>query len=201
MDLQYLIENFDNLIIYFIPASAFMLTFKLFARYSSQTKLLSAETIVLSYIMTSVIRYFNPSASVVAILAIALIAGIICALIKNSRWVEEQFKKKFQKVYWDNIWYGITDYKYGTYLHVYIDGTDISYRGAFRDDYTDEAGHRWIVLSNYRMFKGFDESGENSENLITVEDFRKDDTKRVAIDTTKVCRAEIRYHKDSVKIK
>ena len=201
MDLQYLIENFDKLIIYFIPASAFMLTYKLFVRYSSQNKLLSVETIVLSYIMTSVIRCFIPGASVVTILAIALIAGVICAFIKNSMWVEERFKKKLQKVYWDNIWYGITDYKYGTYLHVYVDGTDISYRGAFRDDYTDDAGHRWIVLSNYRMFKEYDVAGENEGSLVTIEDFREDDTKRIAIDTTKVCRAAIRYHDDSVKIK
>lgn len=200
MDLQYLIENLDKILIYFVPASVFMASYQIIVRYSDDVKIFSAGSVVLSYVMTTIIRAVWPAASTQAILAIAFIAGAIFALIKNSRVTETFFKKKLQKVYWGNVWYGITDYEHGTYLHVYVDGTDISYRGAFRDDYKDDEGHTWIVLSNYRMFKGFDDNGDNGDGLITLEDYRQDDTKRVAIDTTKVSRVSMRYSKDSVKI-
>lgn len=200
MDLQYLIENLDKILIYFVPASVFMASYQIIVRYSDDVKIFSAGSVVLSYVMTTIIRAVWPAASTQAILAIAFIAGAIFALIKNSRVAETFFKKKLQKVYWGNVWYGITDYEHGTYLHVYVDGTDISYRGAFRDDYKDDEGHTWIVLSNYRMFKGFDDNGDNGDGLITLEDYRQDDTKRVAIDTTKVSRVSMRYSKDSVKI-
>lgn len=200
MDLEYLIENFDKLIIYFIPASVFMLSYRIFVRYAANTKLLSAETVVLSYVMTSVIRFLYPQASILVILVIAFAAGIAFACLKNTECVEKFFKKRLNKIYWDNIWYGITDYKHGCYLHVFLEGADISYRGAFRDDYKDDAGHTWIVLSNYRMFKGYDEAGEDGTTLKILEDFREDDTKRVAIDTSKILRFSIRYSEESVKI-
>lgn len=201
MGLEYIIENFDQLIIYFVPASIFLFTFKIISREAPNTKLFSPETVVLSYGMTSVVRFFYPESNVFFILVLAAAAGIFCALVKNSRTFEVLIRKTLKKVYWTNVWHGITDYKHGDYLHLFIEGSDISYRGAYRSDYKDDDGHTWLILSNYRMFRGYDIAGDGGDSLVTIEDFREDDTKRIAIDTSKVCRAAIRYHDDSVKIK
>ena len=154
----------------------------------------------LRYERTTVIRLLDPQAEIMVIMVIASVSGIVGAGRKNEEFVEKFFKKRLNKIYWDNIWYGITDYKHGCYLHVFLEGTDISYRGAFRDDYNDDSGHTWIVLSNYRMFKGYDEAGENGTTLSILEDFKGDDTKRIAIDTSKISRFSIRYSQNSVKI-
>lgn len=52
MNIEYLINNLDQIMIYFIPATVFMVAYRLTARYSAPRELFSANTVIWSYVLT-----------------------------------------------------------------------------------------------------------------------------------------------------
>lgn len=196
MDFKWLLDNIDTVISVFVPASAFMIGYAFVAHYSTKPKIFSAETVVCSYLITTGIAHFWPWANTFYIVFGCFLVGILAGVLKNCVWFEAAYKKVFHKVYNDNVWYGISDYKHGCYVHVFLDGPEISYRGMLRDDYTDTLGNTWIVLSNYIMYRNYD-GGE----CCAIENFTKDDTREIALNTAKINRASIHYSQKSHKIK
>lgn len=196
MDWEYLLNNLDKIIIYFIPASSFMIAYGLIAHYTKEFKIFSAEIIVISYIIAHVLQFLIPSITTFGIVIIAFILGILAGLIKNSEKYETFYKKYFHKVYNDNVWYGISDFKHGCYIQTFLENSDISYRGSFRDDYKDSNGTIWIVISNYMMYRGYD-----TDKCKIIEDYSGDDTRRIVLDTSKISRVSVHYSSKSVKIK
>lgn len=195
MNIEYLINNLDQIMIYFIPATVFMVAYRLTARYSAPRELFSANTVIWSYVLTVGLRWFWPNISIPIIIAVSFALGFFGGIVRNSGFVAFLLDKVFYKSLDEDVWYAISDFKKGTTLRVYLDDSDISYQGYFTEDHKSEDGHRWIVLTNYKKFVG--NESHTDEPLF---DYKEDNTRKIVLDTTKISRAEIKYPRNSCKI-
>lgn len=194
-NIQFIIENLDKIMVYFIPASIFMVAYHLTARYSSKTTIFSIDTIVGSYVLTSTFRWIYPSIDILMITIVSFVLGFLSGIIRNSRLLTFLLDKLFYKTLDEDVWYAISDFKKGTILRVYLNNSSVSYRGYFTEDHKSEDGHRWIVLTNYRKY-------DNSElhEDVPILDYKDDDTRKILLDTSTISRVEIKYPSGSSKI-
>lgn len=195
MDIKYIIENLDGLMIYFIPASIFVMAYHLTARYSLKKSLFSANTVIGSYVIVSGLKWVYPQISSVMIIIISFVSGFLVGIIRNSRLTAFVMDKMFYKTLDEDVWYAISDFKKGTILRVYLNNSPVSYRGYFTEDHKSEDGHRWILLTNYKKYNGSEEHEDEP-----ILDYKQDDTRKILLDTTNISRVEIKYPTGSSKI-
>ncbi len=195
MNIEYIVNHLDQIMVYFVPATVFMIAYRLTARYSTPRELFSVNTVIWSYILTVGLRWIYPSISIPLIIATSFALGFLGGVVRNSGAVAFLLDKFFYKSLDEDVWYAISDFKKGTTLRVYLNDSDISYQGYFTEDHKSEDGHRWIVLTNYKKFVGSESHAD--EPLF---DYKEDDARKIVLDTTKISRVEIKYPKNSSKI-
>lgn len=195
MNIEYILENLDKIMVYFVPATVFMFAYKLTARYSAKRDIFSATTIIWSYVLTVVLRSVYPQISILAILAFPFAFGFVGGILRNSEFVSCILDQFFYKTLEEDVWYAISDFEKGTTLRVYLSDSDVSYRGYFTEDHKSEDGRQWIVLTNYKKYQGSESHADEP-----IFDYKEDDTRKIALDTAKISRVEIKYPKNSSKI-
>ena len=132
-----------------------------------------------------------PGIDFVVLHLICLVAGGFSGFLKNLPCVEAWIGRNLHKVYNDDLWYGIADFRLGCYVEVFLKNSTKSYYGVLRDDYMHN-GSMWITLAQFTEY----DSGVKNEK----KSFADDHTRHIAINTDDVARVEIQYLKDSVKI-
>lgn len=195
MNIEYILENLDKIMVYFVPATVFMFAYKLTARYSAKRDIFSATTIIWSYVLTVVLRSVYPQISILAILAFSFAFGFVGGILRNSEFVSCILDQFFYKTLEEDVWYAISDFEKETTLRVYLSDSDVSYRGYFTEDHKSEDGRQWIVLTNYKKYQGSESHADEP-----IFDYKEDDTRKIALDTAKISRVEIKYPKNSSKI-
>lgn len=191
LDLKYVIENLDNIVAFFTPASVFIFSYGLFANYSKKIAIFSPETVICSFLINMIANSIRPGISFAMLHLVCLFAGGIVGYLKNLPSVEAWIRRNLNKVYNDDLWYGIADFQLGCYIEVFLKNTTKSYYGVFKDDYMHN-GSMWITLS---AFTEYDNGMKNEKKS-----FADDQTRHIAINTDDIARVEIRYSKDSIKI-
>ncbi|RKJ79689.1 hypothetical protein D7X33_07365 [Butyricicoccus sp. 1XD8-22] len=192
LDLKYIMENLDAIVGFFTPASAFMVIYRLYAHYAKKMALFSAETVIYSFLINMVANILYPGISFVVLHIICLVLGGFFGYIKNLPSTELWLRHKFNKVYDDDLWYGISDFEHGCFVEVFLKDSSKSYQGVLKDDYM-HGDSTWITISGFTEYN----NGKANPN----KSFTKDQTRHIALNTDDIARVEIRYSKNSVKVK